>query len=70
LKKITKTENLRLAIFRDILHGKYSPGERIPTEREIAEQTRTSRIIVRQAYAELEQAGVLERVQGSGTFVT
>jgi DNA-binding LacI/PurR family transcriptional regulator len=69
LKRITKTESLRHAIFRDILYGKYSPGEKLPTEREMSEQTGSSRIIVRQAYAELEQAGVLERIQGSGTFV-
>lgn len=69
MKRITKAENLRLKIFRDILHGKYSPGERLPTERDMTEISDASRIIVRQAYAELEEAGVLQRVQGSGTFV-
>lgn len=67
---MTKTESLRLAIFRDILHGKYSLGEKLPTEREMMEESGASRIIVRQSYEALEESGIVERIQGSGTFVS
>ena len=68
-KRVTKTESLRLRIFRDILRGKYSPGDPLPPEREMALLAKVSRIIVRQAYAELEAAGIVQREQGRGTFV-
>ncbi len=67
---ITKTEVVRNSVFRAILRGEYGPGDRIPTEREMETLTDTSRITVRRAYAELEKAGILERVQGRGTHIT
>ena len=65
-----KTEHVRNVIFRAILYGKYSPGDRVPAEREIAERMSISRITVRRALAKLEEAKILERVQGRGTFVS
>ncbi|HEY5880371.1 MAG TPA: GntR family transcriptional regulator [Nakamurella sp.] len=44
-------------------------GSPVPTERDLAEQFRTSRTTVRQAIAELVVDGRLERTQGRGTFV-
>jgi DNA-binding LacI/PurR family transcriptional regulator len=66
----TKTESVRSRVFGAILRGDYGPGDRIPAEREMAETTRTSRVTVRRAYAELEAAGVLERRQGSGARIS
>ena len=65
----TKTDYVRNEIFRAILRGDYEPGGKIPTERDMARITSTSRITVRRAYAELEQGGVLERRQGCGTYI-
>lgn len=64
-----KTGAFRNRIFREILHGNYSPGDRLPTERDIARDCGISRITVRRAYAELEENGILERRRGSGTYV-
>ncbi len=64
-----KTAAFRNRIFKAILHGNYAPGDRLPTEREIAETNGISRITVRRAYEELETHGILERRQGSGTYV-
>jgi GntR family transcriptional regulator len=45
------------------------PGQRMPTERELAQQLRTSRNTISSAYKLLEQEGVLVSHQGRGTFV-
>ena len=41
----------------------------LPSERELCEQFGTSRITVRRALAELEEAGLIYRVQGKGAFL-
>jgi GntR family uxuAB operon transcriptional repressor len=50
--------------------GRYLPGDRLPTERVLAEQFDTSRSTVRDALALLEGDGVVSRRRGSGTYVT
>ena len=65
----TKTDYVRHLVFRAILHGDYVPGDKIPTERAMEVQTSMSRVTVRRAYAELQQAGILQRRQGRGTFI-
>ncbi len=69
LNDSSKTDEFRKLVFTDILHGNYSPGDKLPTEREMAEICGISRITVRRAYSDLEAAGILERRRGSGTFV-
>jgi DNA-binding FadR family transcriptional regulator len=53
----------------EITHGRWQVGRRIPTEPELAELSGTSRNTVREAVQSLVHAGLLERRQGSGTFV-
>lgn len=52
-----------------ILAGELVAGERLPSELQIAQQHQTSRGTVRHALNALVNEGLLERVQGSGTFV-
>lgn len=52
-----------------ILAGTWGIGSRIPTESELAQLTGTSRNTVREAVQSLVHAGLLERRQGSGTYV-
>lgn len=49
--------------------GRWPVGSRIPTEPELAELTGTGRNTVREAVQALVHAGLLERRQGSGTYV-
>ena len=49
--------------------GEWKPGIQLPSERELCEQFKISRITVRQAIAELVVEGRLARVHGRGTFV-
>ncbi len=55
---------------RAIETGTFSDGDQLPTERELAENYSASRSTVRNALNMLEEAGLLMRKVGSGTFVT
>lgn len=49
--------------------GAYAPGEKIPSEHQLAARYRIGRPTVRQATDSLIQRGMLVRRRGSGTFV-
>jgi len=53
-----------------IKNGSLKPGEKLPSERELAAQTGISRSTIKKAYEELERNKVIEVVQGSGSFVS
>ncbi len=58
-------------ILRDrIQSGVFEPGSRIPTEHELCDRFGVSRISIRQALAELANDHLLEKRQGSGTYVS
>ena len=59
------TAHLREAI----LSGFYVNGDRLPAERELAQQFDTARSTVRKVLLNLEADGLIERRVGSGTFV-
>lgn len=55
-----------------ILSGRFMPGERLPTERELTGQFKVSRVVVREAVRELEITGLVKILQGptGGAYVT
>jgi GntR family transcriptional regulator len=53
-----------------ISSGEFSPGERLPAERDLARELGVSRMTVRQALGVLAEAGLVERGVGRGTFVS
>ncbi|MDP2964839.1 MAG: GntR family transcriptional regulator [Pelolinea sp.] len=56
---------------RDMIDGiEYEPGDQIPSEREIAEKLKASRMTVRRAVEMLTAQGYLERRSTSGTYVS
>lgn len=52
-----------------ILSGRYSPGQKLPSEAALLEEFDTSRITVVRALRELQQRGLVQRRAGSGTYV-
>ena len=53
----------------DIKSGRYSPGEKLPSEDQLAREFSVSRVTLREALRVLEDDGVIVRRHGSGTFV-
>ncbi|HTH40946.1 MAG TPA: GntR family transcriptional regulator [Rhodocyclaceae bacterium] len=53
-----------------ILDGSYQPHDRIPSESEMMLAFNVSRITVRQALKELENEGLIFKLQGKGSFVS
>jgi len=52
-----------------ILSGELVEGERLPSIRALANDLRISVITTKRAYADLEELGFIETVQGKGSFV-
>ena len=52
-----------------LMRGRYRLGERIPPEAELVRSLGVSRLTVRAGVARLVERGILERRQGSGTFL-
>jgi GntR family transcriptional repressor for pyruvate dehydrogenase complex len=52
-----------------IRDGSYSPGDRLPGERQLAKLLKVSRASVREALGKLETVGLVECRHGLGTFV-
>ena len=56
-------------IVEQIRSGTWKPGDKIATETQLVEQIGVSRVAVRQAIERLVTMSVLNKVQGSGTYV-
>jgi len=53
-----------------ILEGSLAPGQKMPPERELAQQFEVSRPSLREALQKLEAKGLVVRKQGGGTFIS
>lgn len=69
MSKIPTYLRIKNAITANIHAGIWASGSAIPAEMTLAEQFGVSRMTVNRALKELESERVLERRQGSGTFV-
>jgi GntR family transcriptional regulator len=61
---------IKNALRERILDGSYSPHEQMPSESELMERFRVSRITVRQALGDLQKEGLVFKIHGKGTFVS
>ena len=55
---------------KKIMDGELRPGEKLPPERDIAEQLNVSRNSVREAIRIMDMTGVISSQQGSGNYIT
>ncbi len=62
-------ERVAEQIEKRILEGELRKGDRLPTERELAEQFQVSRTAVREAMKSLAQKGLIDMRPGRGTIV-
>lgn len=70
IKRKTIAEGIIEQIKEQIMNGNYSPGDRLPTEKELADQLSVSRACVREAMRALSTLGLIEIKVGEGTFLT
>nr|WP_183601272.1 GntR family transcriptional regulator [Paenibacillus phyllosphaerae] len=63
-------KQIQQAIKDQIRLGNLRPGDRIPSEKELAEQFHVSLITTKNALAGLAEEGVVVRAKGKGTFVS
>ena len=66
----TKARGVYLALREQIMSGRLSYGDKLPTEQRIAESHGVSRVTVRRALSVLVDAGLIKRRAGSGTTVS
>jgi GntR family transcriptional regulator len=62
-------QRLADALRDQVVAGHWRPGDRLPSENELAELHELAAGTVRQALAQLVREGILERQHGRGTFV-
>lgn len=60
---------LEAALRDQLTSGTWKPGEAMPPERDLAERFKVSRLTLRKALERLEAQGLVQRRQGSGTYV-
>src|SRR6476646_4468866 len=68
-RALQRYEQVAERLAADIRSGALAPGERLPSERELARQLEVSRASVREAIGALQVQGVVETRPGAGTFV-
>lgn len=69
--------NLDVPIYRQLVdsirtsikQGSLASGQQLPTVQEMSDQLHIARGTIKRVYDELERAGLVEKVQGRGTFV-
>jgi GntR family histidine utilization transcriptional repressor len=67
--RVPRYQALKELIIAKIASGELKPGDRVPSENALVEAEGVSRMTANRALRELTDAGYVERVHGSGTFV-
>lgn len=67
--RVLPSEEIKASIRARIAAGGWQPGVRLPSERELVQEFGCARMTVHRALRELEDEGLIERRQGSGSYV-
>ena len=62
-------EQIKNQIRSAVMSGEFEAGEALPSLRKLAKELRVSVLTVTRAYNELADEGVVQNIQGKGTFV-
>jgi GntR family transcriptional repressor for pyruvate dehydrogenase complex len=62
-------QRIARTLFDELAAGKYQVGDRLPAERDLAEDHNVSRPVIREAMIALEVQGLIEVLVGSGAYV-
>jgi len=54
---------------KKLVRKELGPGDKIPSQREYAQQVRVNPNTVQRAYQELERSGLVATIRGQGTFI-
>lgn len=58
------------SLLTDLANGRYGPGDKLPTEAQLAARFHVNRHTVRHALAQLADSGLVQPRRGSGVYVT
>jgi DNA-binding FadR family transcriptional regulator len=72
IRQLRVFEEIVAQLKQSILVGRFKPGDKLPTERELADQFQVSRVAIREALRTLENSGFILTRQGvnGGAYVT
>jgi len=74
LSKLIRPPSLTDQVFQILLdrinNGTYPPGSKLPNENELIKEFSISKVTLRSAYAKLEEHRLIQRRQGTGTYVS
>lgn len=63
-------QSIAAALTEDITEGRYSPGDKLPTEAELSARFGVNRHTVRHAVKSMSDSGLVHARRGAGVFVT
>src|SRR5687768_154346 len=66
---VTKHQQLSEVLRRELANGSFKVGEALPSQNVLAERHSVSVTTVREALSALAEQGLIERIQGKGTFL-
>jgi GntR family phosphonate transport system transcriptional regulator len=66
---VTLWRQIQKFLEEDIATSRFGPGERLPSEQDLASRFGVNRHTVRRALAALEHKGIIRCIRGSGSFV-
>ncbi|GAA3402238.1 GntR family transcriptional regulator [Paenibacillus hodogayensis] len=69
-KRVPMYVQLKNFILNQMKNGTWKPGDKLPSENELAEEFKVSRITVKNALADMVSQGIVYRIQGKGTFIS
>jgi GntR family transcriptional regulator, transcriptional repressor for pyruvate dehydrogenase complex len=72
IRQLRVFEEIVTQLKESILTGRFKPGDKLPTERELVEEFQVSRVAIREALRTLENSGFIVTRQGAngGAYVT